>query len=143
MFLATSVLSWYTFGDGAAGPTPPPVIVGSVGTQNFAGFGGGFLGPYHKRKREQLYANAELYGPPPVYRFNRRSLLPSLVFDIALPADPLLAKAARAPSAVDIKAQTGFTIKGLSRVKIKGLTEYYTRKKKKRQKEEDEMMMLL
>lgn len=142
MFLATSVLSWYTFGDGVAGPTPPPVIVGSVGTQNFAGFGGGFLGPHHKRKREELYANANYYGPPPVFRFNRRDLLPALVFSIPLSGDPLLDKATTAPSAVDIK-YAGFTIKGLSRVKIQGLTEYYTRKKKKRQKEEDELMMLL
>ncbi len=142
MFLATSVLSWYRFGDGSAAP-PPPVVVGTVGTQSFQGFGGGFLGPHHKRKREQIYANAKLFGPPPVYRFDRRGLLPSLVFDTPLTGDPLLDKAAKAASAVDIKAQPGYTIKGLSRVKIQGLNEYFERKKKKkRQQEEDEMLLL-
>jgi len=147
MIFATSVLSRYSFGAGATAPIPPPTPPsGTVGTQTFQGFGGGFLGPYHKRKREEIYAKAKLFGPPPVFRFNKRDLLPALAFKDPLPADPLLRRAALAPSAVDIKPE-GFTIKGLSRVKLTGLNEYYEaekkRKAKKRQKDEDELMLLL
>lgn len=90
-----------TAGYGASAPTPTPTT--TTTTQTFQGFGGGFLGPHHQKKRDEIYANAQLYGAPPVYRFNKRELLPKLVFAEPPPvSDPLLAKAANAPSAVKL-----------------------------------------
>lgn len=146
MWLPFNIRSLYTFGNGAAAPTPPPTPPPSTTTtQTFQGFGGGFLGPHYKRKREEIYAKAELYGPPPVYRFNKRDLLPSLVFRDPLPPDPLLLRAALAAPASE--PTPSYTIRGLAKVKIAGLKEYYQaekkRKAKKHQKEEDELMLLL
>lgn len=146
-FLASTALvvtAGFLSGATPTPPTPTPVV---VATQTFQGFGGGFLGPHHNRKREELYAKAQVFGPPPVYRFKTRDLLPAILFKDALTDDGLLRRAILAGSAVDIKPQPGVTIKGLARVKLTGLNEYYRdekkRKLKKRQKEEDELMLLL
>lgn len=138
MWLPFNILSLYRFGNGDAAPTPPPTPPPTtVTTQTFQGFGGGFLGPYHKRRREEIYAKAQYFGAPPVYRFNKASLVPALTFtERAL--EPILQKAAEAPS--QIKRPTIWM-----KFRNTPVDPEIERKRKlrKRQREEDEIMLML
>lgn len=82
MLFASSIISRYRFGPGAT-PTPPtpPSPGQGVNTTTFVGFGGGFLGPYYKRKRPK----EECFVTPPAFVFDKAGLFPKWPFIAGAP----------------------------------------------------------
>lgn len=127
---------------GPTTPTPPPPA-GSRGlTTTFAGFGGGFLGPYHKIKRPR---NEVIYEPPKVYTFDKKSLFPKFLIP---PAPPLPKEVTFAPKPKPGMYKAKMTVGVKSQI-VQQVEEYYRkdeerkRRRRARQRDEDELLLMI
>lgn len=123
-----------------AGATPvPPIPPVVVTTSTFAGFGGGFLGPYYKQKRKEY----EYVAPPPVFRYDHGALKRVLSDALAF-ADtaelPVTRRALdRAASMYMRKMTPGFR----ALLEDPEIAREKQRKRLKRLKDDDELLLML
>ena len=139
---ADGIFVWRSIGQA---PVTPPTPSGGLTTNNFAGFGGGFLGPYHKARRPKKEVD---YETPPVYAFDKSSLFPKFLFPQVGKTwvMPVVPGAIRTQVADFSEPPRVYRIKMTKRMReLLAETPEQTkiRKRKKRQKEEEEFLMRL